>query len=75
MRSVSVQASRSYEVLIGRGLLDEAGARVKAAAPKAETAVIVSGDRVWPLYGARGSLAGKGGLSRAALSHPARGAA
>ena len=53
MRSVSVQASRSYEVLIGRGLLDEAGARVKAAAPKAETAVIVSGDRVWPLYGAR----------------------
>ena len=52
MKTVTVSASRSYDVLIGRGLLDEAGERVRAVS-KAETAVIVAGDRVWPLYGER----------------------
>ena len=49
MKTVSVEASRSYEVLIGRGLLDEAGERIRAVS-KAETAVIVAGDLVRPLY-------------------------
>ena len=52
MKSVTVTASRGYEVLIGCGLLDEAGERVRAVS-KAQTAVIVSGDRVRPLYGGR----------------------
>ena len=52
MKTVSVEASRSYEVLIGRGLLDEAGERIRAVS-KAETAVIVAGDLVRPLYAGR----------------------
>ena len=52
MRSVRVEASRCYEVLIGRGLTDEAGERIRCVS-RAETAVIVAGDHVWPLYGAR----------------------
>lgn len=52
MKSVRVEASRSYEVLIGRGLIDEAGERIRCVS-KAETAVLVAGDVVWPLYGAR----------------------
>ena len=52
MKSVRVEASRSYEVLIGRGLIDEAGERIRCVS-RAETAVLVAGDVVWPLYGAR----------------------
>ncbi len=52
MKTVSVEASRSYEVLIGRGLLDEAGERIRTVT-KAETAVIVAGDLVRPLYARR----------------------
>ena len=52
MKTVTVSASRSYDVLIGRGLLDEAGERVRAVT-KAETAVIVAGDIVRPLYAGR----------------------
>lgn len=52
MKTVTVSASRSYEVQIGRGLVDEAGQRIRAVS-RAENAVIVSGDNVWPLYGER----------------------
>ena len=52
MKTVSVKASRSYEVLIGRGLLVEAGECIRAVT-KAETAVIVAGDHVRPLYAGR----------------------
>ena len=52
MKTVSVEASRSYEILIGRGLLDEAGERIRAVT-KAETAVIVAGDLIRPLYAGR----------------------
>ncbi len=52
MTVVQVQASRSYEVLIGEGLLKEAGERIRAVT-RAGTAVIVAGDIVWPLYGQR----------------------
>ena len=50
MISVHVSASREYEVLIGEGLLAEAGARIREVC-RAKTAVIVAGDLVWPLYG------------------------
>lgn len=50
--TVHVAASGSYDVVIGRGLLKEAGARMRAALPKADSAVLVVSDsHVWPLYG------------------------
>ena len=52
MTTVHVSASREYDVLIGRGLLDRLGEVVKSCT-KAQTAVIIAGDRVFPLYGAR----------------------
>lgn len=52
MTAVDVSASRDYQVLVGAGLLDQAGERVRAVT-KAQTAVIVAGDRVAPLYGER----------------------
>jgi len=50
--TVPIEASRRYEVRIGRGLLGQSGAAIRAAT-RAETAVIVAGENVWPLYGAR----------------------
>ncbi len=52
MTKVEVSASKAYQVLVGAGLLDQAGERVRAVT-KAETAVVVAGDRVAPLYGER----------------------
>ena len=52
MTTVHVAASREYDVLIGRGLLDRLGETVKSTT-KAQTAVVVAGDIVSPLYGAR----------------------
>ncbi len=52
MTTVHVSASREYDVLIGRGLLDRLGEVVKSCT-KAQTAVVIAGDRVFPLYGAR----------------------
>ena len=39
---------RSYDILVGRGLASEAGARIRALGPKA--AAIVTDDHVGPLY-------------------------
>ena len=52
MTTVHVTASREYDVLIGRGLLDELGGIVRRTT-KAQTAVVVAGDIVFPLCGAR----------------------
>ena len=52
MTTVHISASREYDVLIGRGLLDRLGEIVKSCT-KAQTAVVVAGDLVFPLYGAR----------------------
>ena len=49
MTTVSVQASRSYEVKVSRGLLDTLGAET-AALLKGRTAAIVSDSNVAPLY-------------------------
>ena len=52
MRTVRVEASSAYDVLIGPGLLGECGARIaKVIAPC--TAALVSDSNVAPLYAAR----------------------
>ena len=48
MRTVSVKASRSYEVRIGSGLLDTLGAAIPE---KVKKVCIVSETNVWPLHG------------------------
>ena len=50
MKTIRIDASRSYDVAIGSGLLKEAGERT-AAATGAGSAVVVSDDTVFPLYG------------------------
>ena len=50
-RVVPVRASKSYEVHIGRGLLAEAGRRIRAVNGGA-AACLVTDSRVGPLYGA-----------------------
>ena len=52
MKIVSIAASRSYDVLIGKGLLDTLGSHA-AAIPNAKKATIISDSNVWPLYGSR----------------------
>ena len=50
MRAVSLAVSRPYTVYLGSGLLSDLGERLSALHEPC-TAVIVSGPRVWPLYG------------------------
>jgi len=52
MRVIKVTASGSYDVLIGSGILDDAG-KLIADVKKSKTAVVVSDDNVFPLYGKR----------------------
>ena len=52
MNTVHVNASRSYHVLIGSGLLDTLGSHV-AAMKNTNKVCFVSETNVWPLYGAR----------------------
>ena len=50
MKAVTVTASRSYDVLIGNGLLAEAGRQISSV-KKPCKAAIISNATVWPLYG------------------------
>ena len=50
MKTVHVNASRSYDVLIGSGLLADLGHHA-AAMKKVNKVCIVSDQNVWPLYG------------------------
>lgn len=50
MQIVKVHSSRDYEVRIGSGLLKDAGKYISEILP-CKTAVIVSDDNVFPLYG------------------------
>ncbi len=61
MRTVSIQASKSYEIKIGSGLLASLGAEARVLG-KAQKICIVSESTVWPLYGqaARASLTAAG---------------
>jgi len=50
INTIHVQASRSYDVLSGKGLLEDIGEQIlRIGAPK--KAMIVSDDNVFPLYG------------------------
>ena len=51
MKTISVNASRSYCVTIGSGILDTLGAVIREQCPQAENVCIVSDSNVWPLYG------------------------
>lgn len=57
METITVNASRTYEVRVGAGLLDRVG-ELSAHLVAGRDAVIVSDSNVWPLYGERvaGSL-------------------
>ena len=61
MKTVTVSASRRYEIKIGRELLRDLGEEAKVLG-KAEQVCIVSDSNVWPLYGqfAAGSLENAG---------------
>ena len=50
MKTIHVSASRSYDILISRGLLERAGEEIKKVCGAGE-ALIVSDDAVWPLFG------------------------
>lgn len=52
MKTIHVNASRSYDILIARGLLSRAGQEISRVCGAGE-ALIVSEDTVWPLYGAQ----------------------
>ncbi len=52
MMTVTVEASRKYDILIGSGLLASLG-KEAARVCKAEKAAIISDSTVWPLYGSR----------------------
>ena len=52
MRTVVVRASRTYDVLIEAGILDRSGKLLRQVS-RSDTAVIVSGEKVYPLYGQR----------------------
>ena len=70
MRSVSVPASREYDIVIGSGALSELGDRLRSLT-KAKTAVLVAGERVFPLYGQQVlRLLEQAGFHTASFVHP-----
>ena len=52
MKRIQVTASKNYDVLVGRGLLQELGQHCKNLT-KAQKVAIVSDSNVWPMYGQR----------------------
>lgn len=50
MKTIRVRTARPYDILIGKGLLDEAGERCRAALPKAKKIAVVTDSAVSPLY-------------------------
>ena len=52
MKTVHVSATRQYDVMIERGLLDRAG-ELSAGIVKGRKAAVIAGDIVFPLYGER----------------------
>lgn len=71
MKTIHVPASREYDVLIERGLLDRAGEEIARVLPKARRAVIVCGERVSKLYAARlAASLSHAGLATAEFCYP-----
>lgn len=50
MEQIHIEASQSYDVLIGKGLLESCGTKIRSVTD-AQTVMLVSDDRVYPLYG------------------------
>lgn len=50
MKTITVEASKKYDVIVGHGLLNEAGERIRSLLPKAQRAAVISDDNVAPLY-------------------------
>ena len=61
MKTISVQASKKYDVIIGKGLIPQIGTYLVGIKPLCKCAVI-SDSNVWPIYGKSvcDSLASKG---------------
>ncbi len=53
MTTIHVKASREYDVIIERGILDRAGDEIRRVNDRGSTAAIVAGERVAALYGER----------------------
>lgn len=51
MTTITVKTSRTYDVVIGKGLLDSIGARLSGLIPPKSAVFLVSDDHVYPLYG------------------------
>ncbi len=51
MKAIHIPAGKPYEVMIGRGLMAEAGARIREVCPGAEKAFVVTDETVGALYG------------------------
>ena len=58
MKTITVNASKTYDIIIGTGFFDEAGSVIKKTAG-GQAAAVITDDNVSPLYGQRlaGSLA------------------
>lgn len=50
MKTISINASRQYDVMIGSGLLNSIG-QIISSVTKAKSICVVSDSNVWPLYG------------------------
>lgn len=63
---------KSYEILIGAGLLDRAGEKIRTLLPQAEKAAVITDSHVGPLYGGRlGVSLEKAGFTVTRLTFPA----
>lgn len=51
MKTINVQASRCYDVVIGSGFLDNLGDQVLSVCKEPCKVAIISDSNVWPLYG------------------------
>lgn len=71
MKKIHVAASREYDVLIERGILDAAGEETARCAPRARFAAVIAGERVFSIYGARLCAAlERAGLEPAVFTYP-----
>lgn len=71
MKKIHVAASREYDVLIERGILDAAGEETVRCAPRACLAAVIAGERVFSIYGARLCAAlERAGLELAVFTYP-----
>ena len=51
MKTINVTASKSYDVLIGSGLLKDLGTNLLSVLNKTCKVAIISDSNVWPIYG------------------------